>query len=254
MALPRLKHFGWGREGESLTPTEEAFVLGRIEQRFGPATDGEVTPPLLEDIELAPPRLDPLASLPFCSTGRYDRVAHTYGKSFPDYVRGLIGDYRSAPDVVAYPRSEEEVAAVLDWAGSAQASVTPFGGGSSVVGGVEPISDAARYKGAVTIDLRELAALSRSIRSRARHSSKAARSARSWRHSSSLTGSRFVISRRVSSVRRSAAGSQRARAVILQRSIPTSMISSSRSASLLRRALSRRGGCRAQAPAQAPTG
>jgi alkyldihydroxyacetonephosphate synthase len=156
MALPRLKHFGWGREGESLTPTEEAFVLGRIEQRFGPATDGEVTPPLLEDIEVAPPRLDPLASLPFCSTGRYDRVAHTYGKSFPDYVRGLIGDYRSAPDVVAYPRSEEEVAAVLDWAGSAQASVTPFGGGSSVVGGVEPISDAARYKGAVTIDLREL--------------------------------------------------------------------------------------------------
>ena len=32
---PRLKHFGWGREGEGLTPAEEDFVLGRIEQRFG---------------------------------------------------------------------------------------------------------------------------------------------------------------------------------------------------------------------------
>jgi alkyldihydroxyacetonephosphate synthase len=45
---------------------------------------------------------------------------------------------------------------VLDWAGGAQASVTPFGGGSSVVGGVEPQRDPARHKGTVTIDLREL--------------------------------------------------------------------------------------------------
>jgi alkyldihydroxyacetonephosphate synthase len=156
MTLPRLKHFGWGREGEGLMPTEEAFVLGRIEQRFGPPADGEVKPPRLEDIKLEPPRLDPPASLPFCSTKLYDRAAHTYGKSFPDYVRGLVGDYRSAPDVVAYPRTEEEVAAVLDWAGGAQASVTPFGGGSSVVGGVEPRRDTARHKAAVTVDLREL--------------------------------------------------------------------------------------------------
>jgi alkyldihydroxyacetonephosphate synthase len=150
MTLPRLKHFGWGREGEGLMPTEEAFVLGRIEQRFGLPADGEVKPPRLEDIKLEPPRLDPPASLPFCSTKLYDRAAHAYGKSFPDYVRGLVGDYRSAPDVVAYPRTEEEVAAVLDWAGGAQASVTPFGGGSSVVGGVEPRRDADRHKAAVS--------------------------------------------------------------------------------------------------------
>jgi alkyldihydroxyacetonephosphate synthase len=152
----RLKHFGWGREGEGLTPAEEAFVLGRVEQRFGPLAEGEVKPPRLEDIKLAPPLLNPPASLPFCSTALYDGAAHAYGKSFPDYVRGLVGDYSNAPDVVAYPRTEEEVAAVLDWAGGAQASVTPFGGGSSVVGGVEPQRDAARHKGALTIDLREL--------------------------------------------------------------------------------------------------
>src|SRR6476620_7161244 len=132
---PRLKHFGWGRESEGLTPTEEDFVLGRIEQMFGPLAEGKVKPPRLEDIELAPSRLDPPPSLPFCSTALYDRAAHTYGKSFPDYVRGLVGDYSNAPDVVAYPRIEEEIVAVLDWAGGAQASVTPFGGGSSVVGG-----------------------------------------------------------------------------------------------------------------------
>jgi len=155
MTQPRLKHFGWGREGEGLTPAEEAFVLGRIEQQFGPPADRDVKPPRLEDIKLEPPRLNPPASLPFCSTALYDRAAHTYGKSFPDYVRGLAGDYASAPDVVAYPRTQDEVAAVFDWAGGAQASVTPFGGGSSVVGGVEPRREGARHKAAVTIDLRE---------------------------------------------------------------------------------------------------
>jgi alkyldihydroxyacetonephosphate synthase len=125
MTQARLKHFGWGREGESLTPAEEAFVLARIEQLFGPLAEGKVKPPRLEDIKLAPPRLDPPPSLPFCSTALYDRAAHTYGKSFPDYVRGLVGDYSNAPDVVAYPRNEEEVVAVLDWAREAQASATP---------------------------------------------------------------------------------------------------------------------------------
>ena len=155
MTLPRLKHFGWGREGEGLTADETAFVLGRIETRFGPAAESEVKPPGLEDIKLEPPRLTVPPSLPFCTTEHYDRAAHAHGKSFPEYVRGLLGDYSSAPDVVAYPRTEADVAAVLDWAGGAQASVTPFGGGSTVVGGVEPVRDAARHKAAVTIDLRE---------------------------------------------------------------------------------------------------
>src|SRR5689334_18551288 len=145
MTLPRLKHFGWGREGESLSPEETALVLGRIEARFGPATENEVKPPRLEDIKLEPPRIKVPASLPFCTTEHYDRAAHTYGKSFPEYVRGLLGDYSKAPDVVAYPRTEVDVAAVLDWAGGEQASVTPFGGGSSVVGGVEPVRHAVRH-------------------------------------------------------------------------------------------------------------
>ena len=126
MMQPRLKHFGWGREGEGLTSAEEAFVFERIEQQFGPLADSELKPPRLEDLKLELPRLNPPTSLPFCSTALYDRAAHTYGKSFPDYVRGLVGDYSSAPDVVAYPRTEEEILAVLDWAGDAQASVTPF--------------------------------------------------------------------------------------------------------------------------------
>ena len=150
----RLKHFGWGREGEGLNADEEAFVLARAEERFGMALTESASAPRLDEIALAPPHIAAPPSLPFCTDGHYDRAAHTYGKSYPELARGLARDYASAPDVVAYPRDENEVAAVLDWAGSADATVTPFGGGSSVAGGVEP----RRYghKGAVTIDLREM--------------------------------------------------------------------------------------------------
>ena len=157
MTQGRLKHFGWGREGEGLTAEEEAATLARYRTLFGVDQFGEQNPPPLSEVELRTPRLAPPASLALCcSTDPYDRVAHTYGKSFCDYARGLVGDYSNAPDVVAYPRDENGVAAILDWAASAQAAVTPFGGGSSVVGGVEPRLDGSPYKAAIALDLRDL--------------------------------------------------------------------------------------------------
>src|SRR5437764_4133939 len=150
----RLKHFGWGREGEGLSAEEEAFVLARAEARFGTKLTESATAPRLDEITLAAPRVTAPASLPFCTSEHYDRAAHTYGKPYPELARGLARDYANAPDVVAYPHNEAEIAAVLDWAGGADATVTPFGGGSSVCGGVEPLRNG--HKGAVTIDLREL--------------------------------------------------------------------------------------------------
>ncbi len=157
MAEGRLKHFGWGREGEGLTPAEEAAALDRYRRLFAVDRFAEKAPPGLDKIALDPPRTGPPASLaPICSTAAYDRIAHTYGKSFRDYARGLAGDYAAAPDVVAYPRDEAEVAAVIDWAGGADAMLTPFGGGSSVVGGVEPRIEGTGCKAAVTLDLAHL--------------------------------------------------------------------------------------------------
>jgi hypothetical protein len=146
--------FGWGRDGEGLTAEEEAFVMARAAARFGTALKESASAPRLEDIKLEAPRVTAPASLPFCTSEHYDRAAHTYGKSYPELARGLARDYASAPDIVAYPRNEADVKAVLDWAGSADATVTPFGGGSSVCGGVEPKRNG--HKGAVTIDLRQM--------------------------------------------------------------------------------------------------
>lgn len=154
---PRLKHYGWGREGEGYSPEEKAFAFSRVRERLGVGDFEEIRPPALEAIKLAPPRVVPPPSLArICSTAVYDRVAHTYGKSYPDYVRGLSGDYAAAPDVVAFPESEADVAEVLDWAGSHQVSVTPFGGGSSVCGGVEPRCLHGRHKASLSLDLRAM--------------------------------------------------------------------------------------------------
>ena len=157
MTQARLKYFGWGREGEGLTAEEEAAALDRYRRLFGVDGFDELAPPVLSAIELRRSRVVPPASLaPCCSSAAYDRVVHTYGKSFSDYARGLVGDYDSAPDVVAYPRNEAEVSAVVDWVGSAQGALIPFGGGSSVVGGVEARLDGSACRAAVTLDLRHL--------------------------------------------------------------------------------------------------
>ena len=157
MSGARLKHYGWGREDEGMTAEEQAFVLGRYHAKFAHDAFETKAVPRLEDLALRAPRVAPPTSLAaFCKSERYDRVAHAYGKSYPDYVRAMLGDYDSAPDVVAYPRNEAEISAVMDWAGGVSASLTPFGGGSSVCGGVEPRVDGLRYKAAVTLDLRNL--------------------------------------------------------------------------------------------------
>jgi alkyldihydroxyacetonephosphate synthase len=178
-----LKHYGWGREGEGMSAEERKFVLGRYHAKFGTGEFDTVAVPALEHLALREPRVVPPASLaPFCTTERYDRAAHTYGKSYPDYVRAMLGDYACAPDVVAYPRSEGEISAVMDWAGSIRASLTPFGGGSSVCGGVEPRVDGIRHKASVTLDLRNLSKVIE-VRYRALHRLKLGPMVRRWKTS-----------------------------------------------------------------------
>ena len=71
------------------------------------------------------------------STAVQDRAAHAGGPAYPGVGRALSGELRGAPDAVAFPRSEAAIVRLLDWAGTAGVAVVPFGGGSSVVGGVE---------------------------------------------------------------------------------------------------------------------
>ena len=107
----------------------------------------------LEAIELPAPRLQPPDSLAeIVSDDRRERVSHALGKAYRDVVRGFRGEIPNPPDLVARPRDESEVAQVLEWCADAGAAAIPYGGGTSVVGGVEPRLD-ADYEGAVTLDI-----------------------------------------------------------------------------------------------------
>ena len=101
----------------------------------------------LPDPRVAPPAGDLGAC---CSQDHRERATHAYGKSYLDTVRAFRGVYEHVPDVVARPRDEGDVAALLEWAADANVAVVPYGGGTSVVGGVEPRIPGALRRRAVT--------------------------------------------------------------------------------------------------------
>jgi alkyldihydroxyacetonephosphate synthase len=79
------------------------------------------------------------------------RRLRTRGKSTPDLLRARAGDLIDAPDAVVCPRTHDEVAAVLGWAVAHHVAVVPFGGGTSVVGGLVARRDG--YAGVLSLDL-----------------------------------------------------------------------------------------------------
>ncbi len=149
----RRKFWGWGFEDAGPNAEQQERIAMLLAARLAIPVPSIGTPPRLDELSLRKPRVAaPAALAPLCSTAVGDRAGHTYGKSFRDVVRGFARDFANPPDVVAFPTTEEEVAAVLEWCSSAHLAAIPYGGGSSVVGGVEmPPADA--FSGAVSIDL-----------------------------------------------------------------------------------------------------
>ena len=156
MAEDRRKFWGWGLESETLNEAEAGRIARRVASRTGLAPGPYRAPPTLDEIALPAPRAAPPDSLAaLCRSDAYNRASHTFGKSYPDYVRAWARDFAAAPDMVAYPEDEADVAALLDWAGEAGLAVIPYGAGSTVVGGVEACVGEG-YAGVLTIDLGRL--------------------------------------------------------------------------------------------------
>ncbi len=143
--------WGWG--------FEDAVVDARAAAPAMVGTLGFGTTDVLDPqpVALPPRRLDAPAG-DIWSAADDDRAAHSLGKSYVDTVRGLLGVYEHAVDLVARPRGAREVEEVLAFAEGANAAVIPYGGGTSVVGGVEPRVP-GRFDGVVSLDLGMLDAL-----------------------------------------------------------------------------------------------
>lgn len=160
----RRSFWGWGWADEALDDTRASNIAAAAASRMGDSSAPETTSllavPSVDDLDLAPPRITAPGSLATLATDDpYERASHTYGKSFRDVLRALLGDFGCAPDLVAFPRKASAAAdllALLDWCAQERIAAIPYGGGSSVVGGVEP-SVPGEYRGTLSIDLRELA-------------------------------------------------------------------------------------------------
>jgi alkyldihydroxyacetonephosphate synthase len=152
----RRKFWGWGYEDEQLGPDELRGAAAGVRDHLGFGADDVELPASEADIELPPPRVEAPASLAeLCSTDTYERASHSYGKSYRDVVRAFRARFDHPVDVVAFPRDEGDVVNLLEWCAGASIAAIPYGGGTSVVGGVEPDVD-ERFAGAVSIDLRNL--------------------------------------------------------------------------------------------------
>jgi alkyldihydroxyacetonephosphate synthase len=159
-----MRWWGWGDPAHpvALEPRTLAFLRDTL------AISGAARPPVaLERVAIEPSAIPPtaLAALrdvmgaEHVRTGHVERVTHAAGKGYPDLVRLRAGQPEGAPDAVAYPRSREQLRALLHVCAEHSLALVPFGGGTSVVGGVAPVR--GEQRAVLTLDLARLCDLVR---------------------------------------------------------------------------------------------
>lgn len=163
--LPRRSVWhGWGDPAHVKPLPTGGWPLLRFLGGIEPAAKD--TPAVaLEDVRLPEVRLPDAARAALVavvgaervSTERLDRVEHAGGKSYPDLYRLRTGDGSRAPDAVVFPGTPQEVSDLLAACVEHEIAVVPFGGGTSVVGGVDPVR--GRFAAVVSLDLRRLNAV-----------------------------------------------------------------------------------------------
>jgi alkyldihydroxyacetonephosphate synthase len=156
-----MRWWGWGVDADAmqLPPAARALIEGGLGVEQAPPPRVE-----LEAIRLEPSRLDAAARDRIARVlgadnvrdDQHARVSHAAGRSYPDLVRLRSGRLRG-PDAVVYPGDHEQVRALLEVCSEAGVAVVPFGGGTSVVGGVEP--DAGSFAAVIAVDMARMAGL-----------------------------------------------------------------------------------------------
>ena len=152
----RRSFWTWGHVSDEPNEAERAAAAAALAERIG----REATPPAipaLDEIELPPSRLTvPAALASWVSREDAERITHTYGGHGLELLRAMRGVFDNPPDAVAHPHTEDELEATLAWCDRNGYAAMPYGGGTSVVWGVNAPAD-AEY--AVSIDLDQMNAV-----------------------------------------------------------------------------------------------
>ncbi|MDH5737281.1 MAG: FAD-binding oxidoreductase [Gammaproteobacteria bacterium] len=149
-------NWGWADETGPEDPAADRAFAKKMAATYGVAEVEPLSRPAINDFNIPPSRLAPPESLAhLCSRETDERLIHSLGKSWPDLARAALRQVSHFTDIVAFPETEADVKNLVDWAGHANAAVIPFGGGSSVCGGVEP-DTGGRYEAVLTINTRKL--------------------------------------------------------------------------------------------------
>ncbi|MFD4393130.1 FAD-binding oxidoreductase [Kitasatospora sp. NPDC058478] len=159
LPLPPMKWDAWG--DPALAKELSADIKGLLAAALG--VTGDATPgPAADEVVLHPSRIaaDDLKALAAAvgetnvSAADADRLPRAGGKSTPDLLRRRSRDPQDAPDAVVLPGDEQEIAAVLALCAERRIAVVPFGGGTSVVGGLDP--ERGGLTAVISLDLRRL--------------------------------------------------------------------------------------------------
>jgi alkyldihydroxyacetonephosphate synthase len=157
--VPQMRWWGWGDPAHP--PALPADALGFLAGTIGlsarprpPVALANVRLPTARVTEQALAQLRAIVGVENVRDDHGERVVHAAGKGYPDLVRLRAGEPRTAPDAVVLPGSAQEVVALLALCARESLAVVPFGGGTSVVGGVEPLRGA--HRAVVSLDMRRL--------------------------------------------------------------------------------------------------
>mgnify|MGYP002622488530 CR=1 FL=1 len=155
------RHDGWGRASDAMRLDDRPQLKAYLDERLGRLPTAREAPPRTA-FAVEPSRIPDEAQRALVdglgadavSLDDDDRVGHSLGRSYRDLLRIWSGRLDVVTDAVVYPANEDQVALVLQIAAAHDLAVVPFGGGTSVVGGVDPWS--GDHRAVITLDTMRL--------------------------------------------------------------------------------------------------
>ncbi len=155
----KMKWWGWGDENVTFKMKNYPGIIKYIREKF--KIQSLKKRPLfdLEKIEMTKKFLPETIIGEFkdkigaekCFSNKQERVLHSFGKSYKDAVRIRSYKIKNAPDIILYPENEDDIKSIYELCSKHSIAIVPFGGGTSVVSGVEACKGSKNYCASVDL-------------------------------------------------------------------------------------------------------